>query len=99
VTELHFWLEFWEHECCGDGRTVGDEITASLTFVRAVQPSEDYDSVLALDDGEMLIAGEVAVEKGGWLVRSGAMSFGLDRPAVAPGVRCQRRLWEIRHET
>jgi hypothetical protein len=99
VTGLHFWLADWEHECCGDRRKVGDEITVALTFVGALEPIEDYESVLALDDGEMLIAGEVEAGSYGCVVRSGAVRFGVrDELAVSERVRCQGRLWEVRHE-
>ena len=99
MTELYFWLEYWEHECCGDRRKVGDEIEVALTFSGVVEPIEDYESVLALDIGEMLVAGEVAAGSDGWVVRSGAVSFGVENRLVSPRVRCQGRLWEIRHET
>ena len=100
MTEIHFWLADCEHECCGDRRKVGDEIAANLTFVGVAEPTEEPDSVLPLDNGAMLVAGEVTARRGGRLLRSGAVAFGIDGRGVgAPRARCRGQLWESRHDT
>ncbi len=100
MTEIRFWLDDWEHECCGDERKVGDKITVGLSLTGAAEVSDESDLVQSILDGEMVIIGDARKSIGtepGWVVRSGDVEFGFPGDLDGVHVRCVGKLWEERH--
>lgn len=100
VTALRFWLDHWEHECCGDQRKVGDSITVTLSLEGSAEPSNEADLVQSDPDGEMVIIGEARRSmdtEPGLVVRSGDVEFGFPGDISTARVRCVGKLWEERH--
>jgi hypothetical protein len=63
MNEVQFWLDDWEHECCGDHRKVGDKIKVSLWFEGLAVITDDEPMVDPLPDGSMVVVGDVVNRK------------------------------------
>jgi len=100
MAEIHFWLQSWEHECCGDRRKVGDTITVDLSFDGDIEPSTEPDHVETLDDGGMLLVGpgqDAHKSQPALIVRAGAVEFGVAGKYQPGQLSCRGKLWEERH--
>jgi hypothetical protein len=101
VTELHFWLVDWEHECCGDQRKVGDTVRVPLWFEDVPLSTKDPIGVEPLWDGSMVVVGDVTNRRASQsflLIDSGTVTVACRRRFVGERLRCEGRLWEERHE-
>jgi hypothetical protein len=101
VTEVHFWLDDWEHECCGDQRKVGDKVRVPLWFEDEPTVSEDAVSVESRWDGSMVVVGDVTNRRASQpflLIKAGNVTVACRRRFAGKRLRCEGRLWEERHE-
>jgi hypothetical protein len=101
MNEVHFWLDDWEHECCGDHRKVGDRIKVPLWFEDLAVTTDDEPVVKALPDGLMVVVGDVVNRKQSQpflLVDAGQLTVACRQRFDGTRVRCEGRLWEERHE-
>ena len=101
MSEIHFWLVGWEHECCGDQRKVGDTITSYLAHQGAVSATEDEPRAVALRDGTMDLVGDVTdlkLSQPAWLIDTGTISAGWRGEYPGGRVHCEGKLWEVRHD-
>jgi hypothetical protein len=101
VTEIHFWLDDWEHQCCGDQRKVGDRIQVPLWFEDVPTPSDDPAGVESLRDGTMVLVGDVINRRASepfLLIDAGVLTVACRRRFAGERLRCEGRLWEERHE-
>jgi hypothetical protein len=102
MTANHFWLDDWEHDCCGDFRAVGDFITVRLHLSKegVVVASDDDDLVAPLPDGQMLLIGEsresVDTEPG-WILRTSGVDIGYVGERTAPRACLRGEILESRH--
>ena len=102
MTRIHFWLDDWEHECCGDFRSVGDTISVRLQLSKDgdVEATDDSDLVRPLGDGQMLLIGESRESKDtepGWIVRAHGVDVGYAGDRRGPRVRLRGEILESRH--
>lgn len=101
MTEVHFWLDNWEHECCGDQRKVGDTVSVSLWCEDVPTPTEDSVGVASLWDGSMVVVGDVTNLRASQpflLIDAGALTVACRRRFAGDRLRCEGKLWEERHE-
>jgi hypothetical protein len=101
VNEVHFWLDDWEHECCGDHRKVGDRIKVPLWFGDLAVTTDDEPVVKPLPDGSMVVVGDVVNRKQSQpflLVDAGQLTVAGRQRFDGTRVRCEGRQWEERHE-
>lgn len=101
MTEVHFWLAGWEHECCGDQRKVGDKVRVPLWFEDVPTPSEDPEGTETLWDGSMVVVGHVTNRRASQpflLIDAGSLTVACRRRFAGERLRCEGKLWEERHE-
>jgi hypothetical protein len=101
VTSLSFWLQSWEHECCGPERRVGETVEVTLSFDGDVTTTDAVALFESDRNGRSRIVGEIDRQVGsftGYLVHAPDVHFAVTR-GNPPGdrVQCSGRLWEERH--
>jgi hypothetical protein len=100
VTEVHFWLVHWEHECCGDDRKVGDTISVDLSCAGSAEASDEPLSAVAQRDGSMTLVGDVSdlhQSQPAWLVSAGNVSVAWGGKYPGGRIRLVGRVYEERH--
>jgi hypothetical protein len=101
VAEVHFWLDDWEHECCGDQRKVGDTVLVALWFEDVPTPSGEPVGVSVLPGGSMVVVGNVTNQRASQpflLIDAGAIAVACRRRFAGERLRCEGNPWEERHE-
>lgn len=101
VTEVHFWLDDSEHECCGDQRKVGDTVRVPLWFEDVPVQTDDPPGLESLWDGSMIVVGDVINRRQSQpflLVDAGVLTVACRRRFAGKRLHCEGRLWEERHE-
>jgi hypothetical protein len=101
VTRLSFWLQSWEHECCGPERRVGETVEVTLSFDGEVTPTDATPLIESYRNGQSRIVGDIDRHVGsftGYLVHGPEVTFAVTQ-GNPPGnrVECNGRLWEERH--
>jgi hypothetical protein len=104
VTSVPVWIASWVHDCCGIQRHVDEHVELSLTFDGEMVPADGPEIIHVLDDGQVSIVGTVVGptddpddHTAGTLIKSGAVQFAVAEAVAAARVRCDGKLWEVRH--
>lgn len=104
VAALPVWIDWSDYMCCGTPRRVGEMATLEVTFAGAVEATGEPDRLSLLGDGGVVIAGaavgpvaEQDNHTDGTTIRCGDVEFAIEGAAPGPRVRCDGRLYEMRH--